>query len=298
MTVAGRRYLIALVALLGLCLAAVGGIVVSAAASASAASTNVSASGGCTPGTPNCVCDILGTCSVGGGVTSTTTVSAPVGGGPIVGGPVGQPSSSPTATCPNGTWGGLCIPPGCTWQMVQNGTCALSQVNPPPAAPKPPPPPPPPPTTGQVVIAIRAKIKLPTVKIGSAPCAKGSPGCVGGAVGLPVWLWQQQMPNVADPVTINGYTLAITAHWIGTDWTMGDGHSFSCNNTGTQYQTSFGIASSPNCGYTYLTKGTYRQSATSNWSVSWTGIVNGAQNFAAPASAQTVGIGEYQVTNN
>lgn len=192
----------------------------------------------------------------------------------------------------------MCVPSYCTVAQVQAGTCVLSQVNPPPGAPKLPPPPPPPPTTGQVVIAIRAKIKLPTVKIGSAPCAKGSPGCVGGAVGLPVWLWQQQMPDVADTVTINGYTLAITAHWIGTDWSMGDGHSFSCNNTGTQYQTSFGIASSPNCGYTYLTKGTYRQSATSNWSVSWTGIVNGAQNFAAPASAQNVGIGEYQVTNN
>lgn len=149
--------------------------------------------------------------------------------------------------------------------------------------------PPPLPTQGQVINLI-AKVHLSQPQIGSAPCSTA--GCM-GAVGVPVWLWRQNIAPVAQTVTINGYTLTIKAVPGKTTWSMGDGHTISCASAGTRYSTSMGWASSPTCGYMYETKGRYTLRSTLTWTVSWTGVISGSIPWTT-TSATTLTIGEYQ----
>jgi len=52
-------------------------------------------------------------------------------------------------------------------------------------------------------------------------------------------------------------------------WSMGDGGTVACTSTGTTYAGSFGVSSSPDCGYRYTKQGTYMVTATSYWTHSW-----------------------------
>lgn len=162
----------------------------------------------------------------------------------------------------------------------------------PPATPTPgtaTPAPQPPPTQAQITQLI-AQIQLPKPQIGSAPCSGA--GCM-GAVGVPVWMWHQTMGPITDTITINGYSLAITARPGATTWSMGDGHTVTCQGAGTPYSASMGWRSSPDCGYKYLNKGRYQLQSTQAWTVTWTGVVQGSIPWTTDSSRQIV-IGEYQ----
>lgn len=139
--------------------------------------------------------------------------------------------------------------------------------------------------------------------IGTAPKTGGLT-----LVGLPVWMWTTVSKQTWGPqtvtVTADGMTLTATAKATKIVWNMGDGNSITCDNPGTMYQTSYGAASSPTCGYTYDTSAVYHVTATAYWMVTWTASELGIQiseGTATPPpvqSATTVHVGELQVLNN
>lgn len=158
------------------------------------------------------------------------------------------------------------------------------------------------PTPAQLAQQALAKVHLLGAQIGVAPSPNGS-----GLVGLPVWLWTAVTPGTWGPQTATatggGITVTITAKASRIVWDMGDGHSVTCGNPGTAYAASYGSAASPTCGYRYASPsssaahphGRYTISATTYWTVNWSG--GGQSGVLTPTSrAQTsIEIGEVQV---
>ncbi|MBN1171065.1 MAG: hypothetical protein JXA67_02725 [Micromonosporaceae bacterium] len=149
-----------------------------------------------------------------------------------------------------------------------------------------------------------ATIQLLGARIGIAPRPGGS-----GAVGLPVWLWTTVTPGTWGPLAASasggGITVTIEANASRIVWDMGDGQRVTCDNPGTAYEARFGFASSPTCGYTYPRPsstadhphGRYTVTATTHWTVAWSG--GGQSGVLTPTSqSQTsVEIGEIQVVS-
>jgi hypothetical protein len=147
-----------------------------------------------------------------------------------------------------------------------------------------------------------ARVHLLGARIGITPTAGGR-----GAVGLPVWLWTAVTPGTWGPLsateTDGGITVTITARARAIVWDMGDGNRVTCTNPGTPYRARYGLASSPTCGYTYTRPsvtaerphGRYTVTATTHWTVTWSG--GGQSGVLNPTSqSQTsVEIGEIQV---
>lgn len=146
-----------------------------------------------------------------------------------------------------------------------------------------------PPTRGEILQLI-LQMHLPTPTIGSAPCTDA--GCM-GAVGVPVWLWHQQLGPQSKVVSIRGYQITLNATAGPTTWSMGDGNTVVCNGPGTPYDISMGWATSPDCGYQYDTKGHFTIRAAITWHVTWGGVASGTQDVPL-TSAVNVTIGEYQ----
>jgi hypothetical protein len=158
------------------------------------------------------------------------------------------------------------------------------------------------PTPAELAQQALAKIHLLGARIGIAPRPGGS-----GAVGLPVWLWTAVTPGTWGPLSASasggGITVTVTAKASRIVWRMGDGGQVVCANPGTAYQARHGMASSPTCGYTYSTPssttahphGRYTITATTYWTVNWSG--GGQTGVLNPTSqSQTnVEIGEIQV---
>ncbi|WP_050672166.1 hypothetical protein [Luteipulveratus halotolerans] len=257
-------------------------------------------------------CDIVGVVSGGGGSPKQADPprrpapgggikARPVSGPPATGGSgdAGSGGTPPKASPPRyGEPGGpgWMDPGGCDEQLLE--VCDANPLVPaPPAAParptQPAPAPPPPPTPAQWSQAIQTTLKLPKPVIGSAPCHDA--GCL-GAVGLPVWLWTQPMPDQSVNVTLAGQTIRATAHLDRTVWTMGDGQTVTCagtNATGTAYSTVAGVAASPTCGYRYTRQGDYTLSTQAQWTITWSGAATGTDQLASSATAP-IAIGEYQ----
>ncbi|MEV4199340.1 hypothetical protein [Micromonospora globbae] len=158
------------------------------------------------------------------------------------------------------------------------------------------------PTPGELAQQALAKIHLLGAQIGVAPRPNGS-----GAVGLPVWLWTAVTPGTWGPLSASasggGITVTIEAKASRIVWDMGDGHRVSCANPGTPYEARYGFASSPTCGYVYPwpsvtdanPQGRYTVTATTYWTVTWSG--GGQSGVLTPTSqSQTsVRIGEIPV---
>jgi hypothetical protein len=160
------------------------------------------------------------------------------------------------------------------------------------------------PAVDPAVLARRAlaKLQLLGAQIVVAPQPGGA-----GAVGLPVWLstavtdgtWGPQRASESE----GGVTVTITARASRIVWSLGDGNSVTCANPGTAYEPRFGMAASPTCGYVYSTPsstpahphGRYTITATTYWTVDWTG--GGQSGVLTPTSrsATSVEIGEVQV---
>lgn len=149
---------------------------------------------------------------------------------------------------------------------------------------------------------LAAEFDLVGVSIGIVPKpAAGSKG----SVGLPVWMWvDAPSANSYGPYSLaksyEGLSVSGTASVTSIDWDMGDGAVINCPNAGSPYDVSFGVAASPNCGYSYskmsnqFPGGKYTVTATSHWQIRWqAGAQTGVIDRTTQSSTQ-VEIGEMQ----
>ena len=140
------------------------------------------------------------------------------------------------------------------------------------------------------------QMRLRAVTIGMAP--DPSPGSV-GLVGLPIWLWVASPdastwgPNTKT-ASAGGYSVTATGAVTQVVWSMGDGGTVACASPGTSYSDSFGVSPSPDCGYRYSKQGTYTVTATSYWTINWSGIGQSGVIRQTYTSSVVVTIGELQ----
>jgi hypothetical protein len=127
-----------------------------------------------------------------------------------------------------------------------------------------------------------------------------------GIVGVPTWLWVADPgESTTGPITRSasggGITVTATGRLDRIVYNMGDGKTVTCTGAGTPYQESYGGQSSPTCGYLYTKTSAgkpgekYTVSATSHWTVSWSG---GGQTGTIPLTFTRdtqISIGELQV---
>lgn len=131
-----------------------------------------------------------------------------------------------------------------------------------------------------------------------------------GLVGMPTWMWAANpAANVTGPDSITlsagGVTVVTTATLGKVVWDMGDGDQVTCEGEdakGTPYDGSYGRQDSPTCGYRYATTSggqpgeEYTVTATSYWSVAWTGAGQSGTITVAPLTSTThIRVGEVQV---
>lgn len=120
-----------------------------------------------------------------------------------------------------------------------------------------------------------ASISLLPPRVAVAPRRSKGPGLVG----LPVWMWASGGASYFGPLHASasdrGVTVEITARVTRIVWTMGDGTEVTCTGPGTPYAADGPRAgrTSPDCGYDrgYARAGTYQVSATTFWTVEWSG---------------------------
>ena len=91
-----------------------------------------------------------------------------------------------------------------------------------------------------------------------------------------------------------GYSVTATGKVTHVVWGMGDGGTVACVSPGTSYSDSFGVAPSPDCGYRYTKQGTYKVTATSYWTITWSGIGQAGVIHQTYSSSVVVTIGELQ----
>lgn len=183
------------------------------------------------------------------------------------------------ATCPGsaGTGGG--------WQWFANPPAGYGGAAPTPA---------------ELAQQAIATMRLEGPAIGMAP-AQGKTGLVG----LPVWLWTAVTATTWGPATasasVPGLTVTATARAKRIVWDMGDGHTVTCTNPGTPYRISKGNAQSPTCGYVYTRSSAsqpdhaFTVTATTTWTVTWTGGGESGALTVTRSSIARVRIGELQV---
>ncbi len=143
-------------------------------------------------------------------------------------------------------------------------------------------------------------MRLAGPDIGMAPGAGKT-----GLVGLPVWLWTAVSASTWGPTSatasVPGVSVTARAEATRIVWDMGDGHSVTCTGPGTPYTTSQGDSRSPTCGHVYAASSAaqpnhaYTVTATTTWSVTWTGGGQSGALTVTRTSTTQVRIGELQV---
>ncbi|WP_328457577.1 ATP/GTP-binding protein [Streptomyces sp. NBC_00386] len=124
-------------------------------------------------------------------------------------------------------------------------------------------------------------------------------------VGVPMWMWVNQSATTYGPNTASasagGVTVTATAKVSKIVWSMGDGASVSCNDPGTPYTASSGMAQSPTCGHVYSKtsaggqSGKFPVTATSTWTINWQGGEQAGQLTEVRQTNVQVAVGEVQV---
>lgn len=144
--------------------------------------------------------------------------------------------------------------------------------------------------------AVRA-MNLQAVGIGIVP--EDGPGRV-GIIGMPTWMWVAN-PNdrtvgpISRSASSGGATVTANASLSRIVWDMGDGKKVPCAGRGTPYADSFGKQSSPTCGHTYTRPGKYTVTATSFWTVNWSGMGQAGTIPLTFSETTTITMGEAQV---
>ncbi|WP_439681841.1 ATP/GTP-binding protein [Embleya sp. MST-111070] len=127
-----------------------------------------------------------------------------------------------------------------------------------------------PPTPAELGARASAQILLdaPTVHLTPGPGKTG-------LVGLPTWLWVDATPTSWGPTSataaVPGLSVTATATVDHITWTMGDGATVTCTTPGTPYTPNRGAQPSPDCGHTYTRPGIHTVTATTHWTITWTG---------------------------
>jgi hypothetical protein len=161
-------------------------------------------------------------------------------------------------------------------------------------------------TPGQAALRLISSFQLEGITVGFAP----NPNIPGSKsyVGVPIWMWvNNPTPLSYGPYsqtsTLGGVTITATAQVTSILWNMGDGNTVACGSPGTPFLPAYGPVESPTCGYRYSTTsddqpgGRYNVTATSQWTVTWTG---GGETGTVPLSStsnSTVEINELQAVN-
>ena len=96
-------------------------------------------------------------------------------------------------------------------------------------------------------------------------------------VGWRNWLWvTDPAPNTWGPIvktaSQDGYSVTATASVTRLDWDMGDGHHKTCGKGIPHPANKTRDEASPFCGYQYKKRGTYTVTATSYWTIVWSGM--------------------------
>ncbi|MFC6706496.1 hypothetical protein [Flexivirga alba] len=155
-----------------------------------------------------------------------------------------------------------------------------------------------PPDPVQLAREAVAAMGLKAITIGIVP---GNEPGKAGLVGLPQWMWvKNPTPNTFGPITKSasaaGYTVTAIGKVHRVVWNMGDGQTITCDGPGTPYTAAAGKAKSPTCGHNeYAKQGTYTVTATSYWTITWSGIGQAGTIPVTTARRTTIRIGEAQV---
>ncbi|WP_308465216.1 hypothetical protein [Rathayibacter soli] len=171
-------------------------------------------------------------------------------------------------------------------------------------------------TPAQAAALLVRTFQLRGIDIGMAPAQKvHSDDPVGTVpyrrtwVGIPVWLWvDNPQPLSFGPytqtATLGGVTVTATAQVASVTWSSGDGQAVTCG-VGTVFNLDAMrdqlAVDSPTCGYRYQNTsggGQFTATATSHWSVHWTG--GGTDGMIAvrdTSSTTLVRVGELQSVN-
>ncbi len=174
-------------------------------------------------------------------------------------------------------------------------------------------------TPAQAAAELARSFRLTPIKIGMAPASKvhtddpaATPPYRRTWVGIPVWLW------VADPTpftygsfaqtaTLGGVTITARATATQVDWSSGAGQDVTCG-AGTPFELSTwadqAAANSPTCGFRFQQasaeqpNGIWNVTATSHWTVSWTGGgQTGTVQLTNLTATTPVQVGELQSVN-
>ncbi|MCB5910387.1 ATP/GTP-binding protein [Streptomyces pinistramenti] len=146
------------------------------------------------------------------------------------------------------------------------------------------------------------RMRLSGPEIGIVPKPGGS-----GLVGLPVWMWTAKTAEAYGPnsasATAGAVTVTATAKVSKIVWDMGDGHTVTCTTAGTPYKPSYGNKTSPDCGHHYRRSSKdepgdkYPVTATSTWTIDWSGGGQSGQLTQTRRSRTQVTIGQLKVLN-
>ena len=161
-------------------------------------------------------------------------------------------------------------------------------------------------TPAQAAAQLVKTFQLRGIDVGLAP----DPNTAGSKsyVGVPIWMWvNNPQPLTYGPYdqtgTLGGVTITAQAKVTSILWNMGDGHTVACGSAGTAYNPSIGLADSPTCGYKYAKTsktqagGRYTITATSQWTVTWSGGGQTGQIPITRTSTSSAAIGELQSVN-
>lgn len=151
-----------------------------------------------------------------------------------------------------------------------------------------------PPSAQQIVQTAQTSLTLP----GSTPIIEPGPWRNKWkmvAVGYPLWLHVPGQTQMASSASVAGYTITLNAQRTALTFNMGDGTTKTCPTT-TAWTQADAKKPSPTCGYTYrkksLPKGTYLVTATSTWTITWTGAGQSGTFPMQQTGSTTLPVGE------
>lgn len=154
------------------------------------------------------------------------------------------------------------------------------------------------------VLARRAveRMQLAAIRMGTFPeQAERAPRDL-GYVGWNTWMWvSNPSPSTWGPITRSvseaGYTVTATGQVEKVVWDMGDGTTVTCG-VGKPWRSIWvHNEDSPDCGHMYAKDAEYSVTATSYWSVNWSGIGQTGTITLQISDTATLRIAEVQVVN-
>lgn len=147
------------------------------------------------------------------------------------------------------------------------------------------------PDPATLAASAESQLKLGTPAIETSP----RPG-LATFPGVNVWAWvpASSWSSKSATATAAGESVTVTATPTYSTWNFGDGVTVTCQGPGTVYQASDGPNPvSPTCGHAYTQPGSYAETVTVHWRVTWKGAGQaGAFNDLTTTTRAPVTVGE------